>query len=136
MLSTADLTATDPPRVLPTGTKTERAWLALSSLAVWGHTIDEVRIGEFIAVPAAIATAALLAFWTRAGATTRGIFGVLLGLVWVSGAIPYHLVPLLQGATTWQNVSGLQQLLGGLGVLVLGARALYMRRHRKQSPVQ
>lgn len=136
MLRTSEMTAADPPEVQRTVWTTERAWLALSTIVVWSHTIDEVRIGEFVAVPAALATATLLGLWPRTGATKRGVFCVLLGAVWVSGAVPYHLVPLLQGAVTWQNVSGLQQLLGGVGVLALGARTLYMRRHAKPPQVQ
>jgi hypothetical protein len=115
----------EPPRPRRARWGADRAVLGLSALAVWSHTIDEIRIGEFVAVPAAVATAALLGCWPRTRRLTRGVLALLLGLVWVAGAIPYHLVPLLQGVTSWQNVSGLQQLIGGVAILVLGARVLY-----------
>jgi hypothetical protein len=116
-----------PPRTARALRGAEGATLAVSTLLVWSHTIDEIRIGEYIAVPAALATAALLVGWSRAR-RLAGLFAVLLSAVWVGGAIPYHVVPLLQGAVTWQNVSGLQQLAGGLGLLAMGAHAVIRRR--------
>jgi hypothetical protein len=78
-------------------------------------------------VPAAVATAALLICWPHTRRGTAGVLGLLLAAVWVAGAIPYHVVPLLQGVTSWQNVSGLQQLAGGLGILAVSLWTL----HRK-----
>lgn len=130
------MTAVDATRVMRASGPSERALFGLSTLAVWSHTIDEVRIGELIAVPAALATGTLLVLWRRTGRTKRGIFGGLLGLVWVSGAIPYHLMPLLQGVTSWQNISGLQQLAGGLGILALSTRTLYRRRAETRPQVR
>lgn len=106
----------------------DRGLLALGTLAVWAHTADEIRIGEYIAVPTALATAALLLGWSRARPFWRGLGALLLGLLWLLGAIPYHVVPLLQGAVVWQNVSGLLQLAGGAALLLLGLREL-RRRH-------
>lgn len=109
-------------------TTRERGVLAVGTLSVWAHTADEIRIGEYIAVPAAVLTAVLLVRWARMRPLPRGLAAVALGLVWLLGAIPYHLVPLLQGAVVWQNVSGLLQLVGGVTVLVLGV--LHLRRRQ------
>jgi hypothetical protein len=46
---------------------------------------------------------------------------LIFGLFWTITVIPYHVIPLLQGLTTWQNVSGLLRVLGGLAMIAAGA---------------
>ena len=127
----AESLAAPTARAVPGGAvrSRERAVLAVSALSVWTHTADEVRIGEYIALPAAALTGALLLGWARMRPLSRGLAATLLGLVWLLGAIPYHVVPLVQGAVVWQNVSGLLQLAGGVPILWLGLRNL-----RRQEP--
>jgi hypothetical protein len=102
----------------------ERAALAVGTVLVWAHVVDEIRIGEWIAVPAGLATVGLLAAWPRMRPVWSGVGALLLGLLWSFGALQYHVFPLLQGGLTWQNVSGLLQLAGGAALTVLGIRVL------------
>ena len=106
----------------------DRAILAVATLAVWGHTADEIRIGEYVAVPFGVATLALLAGWSRLGRAARGWAALLLGLLWAVAVIPYHIVPLLEGIVTWQNVSGVLRIVGGVPMALLGLRELLRQR--------
>ena len=103
--------------------------LALATVAVWGHTADEIRIGEYVAVPFGLATCALLAGWPRMRARSRGAGALLLGLLWAVAVIPYHIVPLSQGVVTWQNVSGVLRIVGGVPMAALGVRELLRPRN-------
>ena len=100
--------------------KRELVLFAVATLAVWAHTIDEMRIGEFIAVPFGIANAALVGAWPRLGPGWRVTTAIVLGLFWGVAVIPYHVIPLLQGAVTGQNLSGLSRLVGGAAMVALG----------------
>jgi hypothetical protein len=121
---TADVSAAgSATRVL----STEVVVLGAATLAVWGHTVDELRIGQFVAVPLGIVTLGLLGAWSRLRPATRGAAALLLGSVWALAVVPYHLVPLLEGAVTWQNVSGLLRIAGGVPMAVLGLRELRRR---------
>jgi LPXTG-motif cell wall-anchored protein len=42
--------------------------------------------------------------------------------------IPYHVLPLLEGAVTGQNVSGLSRLVGGAAMVALGIAILRRRK--------
>jgi hypothetical protein len=99
---------------------------AAATLAAWAHTIDEIRIGELIAVPFGAANVALIVVWPRLRAWQRALGSMLFGLLWGLAVIPYHVVPLLQGAVTGQNVSGLSRLVGGAAMV--GLAAAIMRR--------
>lgn len=98
--------------------------LAAATVAVWGHTADEIRIGEYVAVPLGLVTVALVTGWRRLPVLWRGTGVLLLGLVWTVAVIPYHIVPLLTGAVSWQNVSGVLRIVGGAPMLWLGLREL------------
>jgi hypothetical protein len=93
------------------------AAVVVATVAVWGHTVDELRIGEFSAVPASLLNAALLVAWPRAGRRARGWMTMAFGLWWTVTVVPYHVLPLLNGAETEQNISGLLRLAGGLGMI-------------------
>jgi hypothetical protein len=98
-----------------------------ATAAVWGHTIDEIRIGEMSAIPAGILNLALVSRWRGLGLRSRGWLSLLFGLFWTITVIPYHVVPLLQGVTTWQNVSGLLRVVGGIAMVGAGAVVLRAR---------
>ncbi len=106
----------------------DRTVLAVATLAVWGHTADEIRIGEYVAVPFGVATLALVAGWSRLGRVVRGWAALLLGILWAVAVIPYHIVPLLEGVVTWQNVSGVLRIVGGVPMALLGLRELLRTR--------
>jgi hypothetical protein len=128
------LTATAPaptaPRVLPDSTRVltpELVVLCVATLAVWGHTLDEIRIGEYIAVPFGLATLGLVVGWSGMRTVRRGWAALLLGLLWSLAVIPYHIVPLLEGVITWQNISGVLRVVGGVPMALLGLRELRRR---------
>ena len=100
-----------------------------ATLAAWAHTIDEIRIGELIAVPFGVANVALLAAWQRLSTGRKALTSILFGLFWGLAVVPYHVVPLLQGSVTGQNVSGLSRLAGGAAMVALGV-AILRRRDR------
>lgn len=93
---------------------------AAATLAAWAHTVDEIRIGEVIAVPFAVANAVAVGLWPRLGVRLRATIAILFGLLWGIAVIPYHVVPLAQGATTGQHLSGLSRLLGGAAMVGVG----------------
>lgn len=95
---------------------------------MWGHTIDEVRIGELSAVPAGILNLGLLASWRRLPSGWRGALAVLFGLFWTLTVVPYHVVPLFQGVVTWQNISGLLRVVGGVAMTAAGIQVLCDKR--------
>lgn len=100
--------------------------------AVLAHTIDEIRIGELSAIPASTLNLALLAGWTRLKSGSRAWLSLLFGLWWTVTVIPYHVLPLMQGVTTWQNFSGLLRVLGGGAMVFAGVRLLLERRRDDQ----
>jgi crotonobetainyl-CoA:carnitine CoA-transferase CaiB-like acyl-CoA transferase len=56
---------------LESADKRDLVLFAAGTLAAWAHTIDEIRIGELIAVPFGIANAAVVAAWPRLRAGWR-----------------------------------------------------------------
>lgn len=102
--------------------------VAAGTAAVWGHTIDEMRVGELSAIPASALNLALLAGWFRLKPGSRAWLSLLFGLWWTLTVIPYHVLPLLQGVTTWQNVSGMLRVIGGAAMIFAGVRLLLERR--------
>jgi hypothetical protein len=112
----------------------ELALFAVATLAAWAHTIDEVRIGELIAVPFGVANAALLAAWPRLRPGWRAATSILFGLFWAVAVIPYHVAPLLGGTVTGQNVSGLFRVVGGAAMVALGVAILRRRRTAADPP--
>jgi hypothetical protein len=107
---------------------------AAATAAAWAHTVDEIRIGELIAVPFGIANVALLGAWPRLRAAWRAVGSILFGLFWGLAVIPYHVVPLLHGVVTGQHVSGLSRLVGGAAMVALGV-AILRRRGGGERPV-
>ena len=132
MTQRAETTVASTGRVLAPAAwsveKREALLFAVATAAAWAHTIDEIRIGEFIAVPFGIANLALLAAWARTSAGRRALASIVFGLFWALAVIPYHIVPLIDGAVTGQNVSGLSRVVGGAAMVALGVAI--MRRHR------
>jgi hypothetical protein len=100
----------------------DQALFAVATVLAWTHTIDELRIGEVVAFPFAVVNAALVAMWSRFGTRSQAAISIFAGLFWALTVIPYHVVPLLHGAATWQNVSGLTRLLAGVAMIALGVR--------------
>ena len=115
------------PGVVWTAERRELALFAAATVAAWAHTIDEIRIGEFIAVPFGVLNVALVAAWPRLRLGWRAATSILFGLFWGLAVIPYHVAPLLAGAVTWQNVSGLSRLAGGAAMVALGLAILRRR---------
>jgi hypothetical protein len=107
----------------------ELAVFAVATTAAWVHTLDEMRIGEFIAVPFGLANLALVARWTRLRAGWRAAASIGFGLFWGLAVIPYHVTPLLAGTVTGQHVSGLSRVVGGAAMVALGI-AIAVRRRR------
>ncbi len=108
------------------------AVFAVATLAAWAHTIDEIRIGELIAMPFGAANAAFAAAWPRLRRAWQVAVSIGFGLFWSIAVIPYHVVPLLGGQVTGQNISGLSRLVGG-GVMV-GLGIAIARRGRGEAP--
>ena len=118
--------------VFVTAEQRDLAVFAVATLAAWAHTADEIRIGEYIAVPFGAANVALLAAWPRMRSGWRALTSILFGLFWGLAVIPYHVVPLFEGAVTAQNVSGLSRLAGGAVMVALGTAILRRcDRHRR-----
>jgi hypothetical protein len=113
-------------------TRDHAIW-AVATLAAWAHTIDELRIGELVALPFAITNAALVAMWPRLGTRGKAAISVGFGLFWGLAAIPYHVVPLIGGAATWQNVSGLARIVAGVAMVALGISIALRRRDQTSS---
>ena len=119
--------ALSPGRLTWSVERRELLLFAVATVAVWAHTVDEMRIGEFVAVPFATANVALLGAWPRLRRTWRAWSAIAVGLFWGVTVIPYHVIPLLEGVMTHQNLSGLSRLLGAgvmfaLGVAILRGR--------------
>lgn len=95
-----------------------------ATAAAWGHTIDEIRIGELSAIPAGALNIGLIARWRRLHPRSRGWLSILFGLFWTITVIPYHVVPLVQGVATWQNFSGLLRVVGGTAMTGAGLMLL------------
>jgi hypothetical protein len=103
---------------------------AVGSAFAFAHTLDEMRIGQFIAVPFALANAVALGGWPRVRKGWRAALAIAFGLIWTVTVIPYHVVPLLNGVVTWQNVSGLSRIAGGLIMVATGIAVGAWRRSR------
>jgi hypothetical protein len=93
---------------------------AVGTAFAFAHTLDEMRIGQFIAVPFALANAVALGGWPLVRKGWRAALAIAFGLLWTVTVIPYHVVPLLNGVVTWQNVSGLSRIAGGLIMVATG----------------
>jgi hypothetical protein len=106
---------------------------AVAALFAWAHTIDEMRIGEFVAVPFGAANAALVAAWPHLGRRAQAAVSIGFGLFWGLAAIPYHVIPLIAGATTWQNFSGLARIVAGVVMVALGVKIALGRGNRKSA---
>jgi hypothetical protein len=104
--------------------KHQLALFAVATIAAFTHTIDEMRIGEFIAVPFAAANLVLLAGWPLLGSKWRAWSSIGFGLFWGLTVIPYHVLPLLEGTVTGQNFSGLGRLVAGVAMVWLGLTML------------
>lgn len=111
----------------------DQAVWVVATLAAWGHTIDEMRIGQFVALPFALANAALVVVWSRLRRRERAITAIAFGVFWGLTAIPYHVVPLIEGELTWQNVSGLMRIVACVAMVVLGG-SIARRRDDKTPP--
>ena len=88
------------------------------------HTMDEIRIGEFIAVPFGLINLVLVLLWSRMGRRGRAATSIGFGLFWGLAVLPYHVLPLLAGAATWQNLSGLTRLVAGCLMVATGLALL------------
>jgi hypothetical protein len=106
----------------------DHAIWAVATLAAWAHTIDELRIGELVALPFAVANAAVVGTWSRMTTRSQAAISVGFGLFWGLTAIPYHVAPLIGGAVTWQNVSGLARVVAGVAMIALGVSIARRRR--------
>jgi uncharacterized membrane protein len=102
----------------------DRAWIlfGIGTAFAWAHTIDEARIGQLIALPFAALNTVAFATWTRLPRGWRAGLALAFGLLWIVTVIPYHVMPLMHGIVTWQNVSGLSRVIGGVIMIVAGAR--------------
>ncbi len=107
--------------------KRDLVLFAAATVAAWAHTIDEMRIGEFIAVPFGLLNAAVVAAWPRLRLGWRAAMAIAFGLFWALAVVPYHVIPLLQGAVTGQHVSGLSRVAGGAAMVALGFAILRRR---------
>jgi hypothetical protein len=107
--------------------KYEFALFAVATIAAFAHTVDEMRIGVLSAVPFAVLNLALLAGWPLLGSGWRAWGSIAFGLFWGLTVIPYHVLPLLEGTVTGQNVSGLSRLVAGVAMVGLGATMLRRR---------
>jgi hypothetical protein len=103
------------------------AVFVVATLAVWTHTIDEIRIGELIALPFGLLNLAVVAAWPRLRKGWRALTAIGFGLFWGLAVIPYHVWPLLSGAVTGQNMSGVLRLVGGAAMVALGVAILRRR---------
>jgi hypothetical protein len=136
MSEAAEATTTTPVvgavargRAFPTVDQRDLVLFAVASLAAWAHTVDEVRIGEYIAVPFGAANIAVLGAWPRMRSGWRALTSIAFGLFWGLAVIPYHVAPLLAGTVTGQNISGLSRLAGGAVMVALGV-SIVRRRER------
>jgi hypothetical protein len=114
-------------RAIPSVDQRELVLFAATTLAAWAHTVDEIRIGQLIAVPFGVLNIVLIAAWPRLRSGQRAVASILFGLFWGLAVIPYHVVPLLQGSVTGQNVSGLSRLVAGAAMVALGVAILRRR---------
>ena len=103
---------------------------AVGTAFAFAHTLDEMRIGQFIAVPFALANAVALGGWPLVRKGWRAALAIAFGLLWTVTVIPYHVVPLLNGVVTWQNVSGLSRIAGGLIMVATGIAVGARRQNR------
>jgi hypothetical protein len=124
------------PRVqaLQSVEKRDLVLFAAATLAAWAHTIDEIRIGELIAVPFGIANATLVAAWARLRPGWRALASIAFGLLWGLAVIPYHIVPLLEGSVTGQHVSGVSRLVAGAAMVALGVAIACRRDEASGAP--
>lgn len=108
-------------------------WFTVATVVAAIHTVDEIRIGEFIAVPFALVNVALVVAWPRLGRLVRAAVALGFGLFWALAVIPYHVLPLLEGLATWQHVSGLSRVVGGTLMAAVGVSIL-LGRDRGERP--
>ena len=103
------------------------ALFAVGSAFAFAHTLDEIRIGQFIAVPFALANALALGALPRVGRGWRAALAIAFGLLWFVTVVPYHVLPLLHGVVSWQNLSGLSRIAGGLILIATGIGSVARR---------
>lgn len=123
----APAVAVAEPAAAWTVERRELVLFAAATLAAWAHTVDEMRIGELIAVPFGALNLALVGAWPRMRSRWRALTSIVFGLFWGLAVIPYHVLPLLAGAATWQNFSGLSRLVAGAMMVALGVAILRRR---------
>lgn len=58
--------------------------------------------------------------WPRSSARSRVAAAVGFGLLWALTAVAYHAAPLVAGAVTGQNESGLGRIVAGVAMVALG----------------
>jgi hypothetical protein len=102
-----------------------QALFAFGTLFAWAHTADEMRIGQVVALPFAVANTAAVFTWGRYGRGKQAALAIAFGLLWIVTVVPYHVIPLLQGVVTWQNVSGLSRVAGGLLMVGTGVALIW-----------
>jgi hypothetical protein len=107
--------------------------MVVATAAVWGHTIDEIRIGEMSAIAAGVLNLGLLAGWNRLGVGWRGLAVAAVRLFLDDHRDSLSRRPPVEGVTTWQNISGLLRVVGGIAMIVAGIRILGERRSRNSS---
>lgn len=112
----------------------EQAVFALATLAAWAHTIDEIRIGELVAVPFGIVNLALVAAWPRLRRGWQAIASIGFGLFWGLAVIPYHVAPLISGDVTGQHISGQSRVVAGVAMVALGISIAVRRRRGARPP--
>jgi hypothetical protein len=101
---------------------------AVATFLAFAHTVDEVRVGELIALPFAVANVAVAVVWPRLGRRWQLASSLGFGLFWGLAVVPYHVVPLLAGLVTWQNISGLTRLIAGFLMVALGVAMMLQHR--------
>ena len=78
-------------------------------------------------MPFAIANTLAVATWSRTPRPWRTALVVAVGALWIVTVVPYHVLPLLNGIVTWQNVSGLSRIAAGV-IMIAGGLTLAFRR--------
>jgi hypothetical protein len=92
------------------------------------HAVDEVFFAEeaYRAIPVAIGSAFVLAYYPRLGATARGALSVLFGL-WLGGIVT-HWSPLIDDGSSPGDWTSLASVPAGALFLALGIAVLVRRR--------
>jgi hypothetical protein len=107
----------------------ERLLFALATLGGLVHAVDEVFFAEeaYRAIPVAIGSALVLAYYPRLGATARGALSLLFGLFWLGGIVT-HWIPLIDDGSSPGDWTSLASVPAGALFLALGIAVLARRR--------